>query len=118
MNDTSEKCLIIKQSEINALKKLIMYVKFECEETESLLYAGSPLINDVFDKLSEIDDLKESSQHFYSQENINNEQFIQTKIQKEQEETPNKADEALKLELFKACLHPFTTTNRYKPSDF
>lgn len=110
MDDTTEKCLILKQSEINALKKLIMYVKFECEETESLLYAGSPIINNFFEKLLEIDDLKESSHHFYSQRNIDNEKFIQTKIQREQKETPNKSDEGLKLELFKACLYPFTTS--------
>ncbi|OCG27724.1 hypothetical protein A9G45_08275 [Gilliamella sp. HK2] len=110
MSNTTEKCLVLKQSEINALKKLIMYIKFSCKEAESLLYAGSPLINNIFDKLLEVDDFKAESKYFYKQENVTNEQFIRKKIQKDQDETLNKADEKLILELFKACLHPFSSS--------
>lgn len=57
MADNQEKKLTLSQSEVVTLKKVIMYLKFSCEETESVMYAGSPLINSIFSKLLEIDDL-------------------------------------------------------------
>ena len=57
MADNQEKSLTLSQNEIVALKKAIMYLKFSCEETESIMYAGNPLINSIFSKLIEIDDL-------------------------------------------------------------
>lgn len=57
MSENKEKSLTLNQGEVNALKKAIMYLKFSCEETESVMYAGSPLINSVFSKLLVIDDL-------------------------------------------------------------
>jgi hypothetical protein len=46
--DNQEKKLTLSQGEVVALKKAIMYLKFSCEETESVMYAGSPLINSFF----------------------------------------------------------------------
>lgn len=57
MADNQEKKLTLSQGEVVTLKKVIMYLKFPCEETESVMYAGSPLINSIFSKLLEIDDL-------------------------------------------------------------
>lgn len=42
--DDSEN-MIVTQNEISALKKLIMYVKFSCDDVESLEYAGSYAIS-------------------------------------------------------------------------
>ena len=43
-----------------------MYLKFSCEETESvIMYAGSPLINSVFSKLLVIDDLGDYAIDFF-----------------------------------------------------
>lgn len=57
MADNQEKKLTLSQGEVVTLKKVIMYLKFSCVETESVMYAGSPLINSIFSKLLEIDDL-------------------------------------------------------------
>ncbi|EOC0415361.1 hypothetical protein ACI00F_004168, partial [Cronobacter dublinensis] len=51
MAEIKDKILNLDQGEIIALKKAIMYLKFSCEETESLLFSGSPSINSVLAKL-------------------------------------------------------------------
>lgn len=73
------KNVTLSQAEVNALKKAILYLKFECEETNSLLYAGSPLINSVLNKIVEVDDLGEVSKAFYAQRNVKNEEVIRDK---------------------------------------
>ncbi|WP_147194972.1 hypothetical protein [Pantoea sp. CCBC3-3-1] len=73
------KNVTLSQAEVNALKKAILYLKFECEETGSLLYAGSPLINSVLVKIIEVDDLGKFSKNFYSKRNVTNEKIIQGK---------------------------------------
>lgn len=73
------KNVTLNQAEVSALKKAILYLKFECEETSSLLYAGSPLINSVLSKLIEVDDLGEFSKGFYAKRNMSNEKIIQDK---------------------------------------
>lgn len=59
----------ITQGEISALKKLIMYVKFSCNDTESLLYAGSDSINSFLDKILDVDYLGVHAREFYSKKN-------------------------------------------------
>lgn len=97
----------ISQAEISALKKLVMYVKFSCEEEESLIFAGSESINSFFDKIIDVDYLGEHEKFFYSKRNKHNEDFISKKIEKQQEQTPNKIAPDLMQEYFDSCLYPF-----------
>nr|WP_202611454.1 hypothetical protein [Proteus sp. G4445] len=101
------KTIDITQDEVNALKKLIMYVKFSCEENESLQYASSYSINSFFDKLIDIDCFGKAAKEFYSKRNINNENSITKKINDDQEKSINKMDESVLQEVFKEALHPF-----------
>lgn len=41
----------IKREKVNALIKAVLYLKFDCEDKGSLLYASSPLINSALDKI-------------------------------------------------------------------
>ena len=43
--------IALTQDEINALTKLILYIKFESDDIETLLYAASPFINSVLEKM-------------------------------------------------------------------
>lgn len=43
--------LELDRAEVNALIKAILYLKFECEDVDSLLYCSSPLINSTLEKL-------------------------------------------------------------------
>lgn len=38
----------LTRSEVNALTKIFLYLKFECEEVDSLFYCSSPIINLIF----------------------------------------------------------------------
>lgn len=43
--------IALTQDEINALTKLILYIKFESDDVETLLYSASPFINSVLEKM-------------------------------------------------------------------
>ena len=43
--------IALTQDEINALTKLILYIKFESDDIETLLYSASPFINSVLEKM-------------------------------------------------------------------
>jgi len=105
--DENEKKIIVTQAEISALKKLIMYVKFSCNDVESLEYAGSYAINSFFDKLIAIDYLGDFERKFYDIPNPDNEIAVTNKINKYQHDSLNKMSDETMREVFKQCLHPF-----------
>ncbi|EFE97796.1 Uncharacterised protein [Serratia odorifera] len=107
MVDEDEKVIAISQGEISALKKLIMYVKFSCDDVESLQYAGSYAINSFFDKLIEADCFGEHEKKFYRKRNLDNESVIMNKIEKYQDESISKMSQDTLQEVFRECLHPF-----------
>ncbi len=90
------------------MKRAIIYLKFSCEETESILFAGSPFINSVLEKLLEIDDLHDKSTSSYFKKNIPNEDFILSKLERLDKEEGRKTDESIKLETLKTCLYPYS----------
>ena len=114
-SDTEVRELLLSQGEIGALKKAIMYLKFSCEETESLLYAGSPLINSVLKKLLDIDDLGMQAKEFYEKQHEPNELFILSKIDRLEKEMGKVIDGAMKQEAFKECIFPFPSRNKMTP---
>lgn len=103
------KILVLHQGEVNALIKAIEYLKFSCEEIDSCLYAGSPLINSALTKLIEIDDYSEFSKQFYRQKHPANEQFIRAKMERWQEGNHLKLDEEIKRQSFREELYPFSS---------
>ncbi|MCS3405913.1 hypothetical protein [Serratia sp. AKBS12] len=107
--DEPVKEISITQGEISALKKLIMYVKFSCDDTESLLYAGSDSINSFLDKILDVDYLGDYAREFYSKRNPDNEKAVMDKIERSESESISKMDEETMHELFKACIYPFST---------
>ncbi|HHZ8844783.1 TPA: hypothetical protein ACWMEY_002426 [Enterobacter cloacae] len=108
MADNQEKKLTLSQGEVVALKKAIMYLKFSCEETESVMYAGSPLINSIFSKLIEIDDLGQQSIYFYNKGHAGNERFVLAKLDKLELENGREFQSAVKESSFRECLFPFS----------
>lgn len=102
-----EKVITISQGEISALKKLIMYVKFSCDDIESLQYAGSYAVNSFFDKLIEADFFGEHEKKFYRKRNLDNESFIINKIEKYQNKSISRMNQDTLQEVFRECLYPF-----------
>ena len=108
MADNQEKKLTLSQGEVVALKKAIMYLKFSCEETESVMYAGSPLINSIFSKLIEVDDLGQQSIDFYNKGHVENEMFVLAKLDKLELENGREFQSEVKESSFRECLFPFS----------
>lgn len=108
MSENQEKSLTLNQGEVNALKKAIMYLKFSCEETESVMYAGSPLINSVFSKLLVIDDLGDYAIDFFKKRHLENERFVLAKLNKLELENGRKFESEVKENSFNGCLYPFS----------
>lgn len=108
MSENQEKSLTLNQGEVNALKKAIMYLKFSCEETESVMYAGSPLINSVFSKLLVIDDLGDYAIDFFKKRYLENERFVLAKLDKLELENGRKFESEVKENSFNGCLYPFS----------
>ena len=108
MAENEEKTLTLNQGEISALKKAILYLKFSCEETESLMYAGSPLINSVLTKLINVDDFGEEAISFYKERHVKNEMFISSKLERFEIERGQKLEMSVKKNSFVQCLYPFS----------
>jgi len=108
VDELTEKNVKLNQGEINALKKSILYLKFECEETSSLIFSGSALINSAFDKLLINSDSYEREVKFYSRENPDAQDFIVEKIKKQQAfNEGNEEGNVIDNEYVRCCMHPF-----------
>ncbi len=108
VDELTEKNVKLNQGEINALKKAILYLKFECEETSSLIFSGSELINSAFDKLLINSDSYEREVKFYSRENADAQDFIEKKIKREKDFNEGGSEEKLiDKEYVRCCMHPF-----------
>ncbi|GLR09513.1 hypothetical protein COO59_04825 [Mixta theicola] len=99
------KIIKLNQAEVNALKKSILYLKFSCKETDSVLYAGSPLINGVLDKLLNVDDLGQFAKEFYSKKNPTNESVVREKLERYAKENGKNVDEM--QHVYKDSIYPF-----------
>lgn len=99
----------LTQGEMNALRKAIMYLKFECEETDSLLYAGSPLLNSVLEKALSADVYREFAESFHARPNPHAETFMRKKLERSyaEELAPRERFEELEAEILRSCMFPF-----------
>ena len=108
MDEKTEKNVNLNQGEINALKKAILYLKFECEETSSLIFSGSELINSAFDKLLLKSDMHEREIDFYQKGNLNAQNFILEKIHRQEAfNGVEKKNSVIHNDYLNCCLHPF-----------
>lgn len=107
MTPEVNKQLSLSQGEISALKKAIMYLKFSCEETESLQFAASPLINSFLNKLLVIDDLGAQASAFYQEHHPEHEHFILSKLSRMNEENHSRIPDEVMQKTYQECLHPF-----------
>ena len=108
VDELTEKNVKLNQGEINALKKAILYLKFECEEEGSLIFSGSELINSAFDKLLINSDSYEREVKFYSRGNSDAQDFIEKKIKRQKDFNEGGSEEKLiDKEYVRCCMHPF-----------
>ena len=103
------KPIYLTQGEINALQKAIMFLKFECEETDSLLYAGSPLLNSVLEKVRDAHDYAEYTKDFHSRPNEYAERLMRAKLERSyaEELAPRERTAEQKAEILSSCMYPY-----------
>ncbi|GGH69521.1 hypothetical protein GCM10008014_52990 [Paenibacillus silvae] len=99
----------LTQGEIHAIQKALLFLKFECEETASLLYAGSPLLNSALSKMREIDVNSEFIQKFHACPNPHAAAFMREKLERSyaEEHVPHERTEEQLAEIWRSCMFPF-----------
>jgi hypothetical protein len=97
----------LKPEEVDALIKVMLYLKFSCEDTDSLLYASSPIINSVVDKLINMYDHKNDWERVFSTLSISKKKFSLSKIERSEQEEGDVLSEDVRAAVLKEYLHPY-----------
>ncbi|URQ61415.1 hypothetical protein LQ939_03470 [Pantoea alhagi] len=103
-----QKKIIITNEELNALKKAIFYLKFECEDVDSLLYAGSPYINTFLEKIIEMDELYDKDTTPIGKSGLSYKKNIISKIRLLDKEEGEDENREISNEEVSAYLYPFS----------
>ncbi|CAK17270.1 hypothetical protein [Pseudomonas entomophila] len=108
MNNAAEINIALNHGEASALKKALLYLKFECEETSSLIFSGSPLVNSVLDKLIDQSVFGSSERQFFDNGNKAAEKFMLEKLIRTLEADDNQGlSEDRRSAYFKECMRPY-----------
>ncbi|MCM3134008.1 hypothetical protein M3629_14550 [Paenibacillus polysaccharolyticus] len=109
LTEETTQAVHLTQGEIHAIQKALLFLKFECEETSSLLYAGSPLINSALSKLREADIHGDFSKQFHSRPSPHAEAFMRDKLERSysEEHVPHERTEAQLNDIWQSCMFPF-----------
>jgi len=107
--EEATQAVYLTQGEIHAIQKALLFLKFECEETASLLYAGSPLLNSALSKMREADVHGEFAKKIHSRPNTYAETFMREKLERSyaEEHVPHERTEAQLNEIWRSCMFPF-----------
>ncbi|MGQ8875428.1 hypothetical protein [Paenibacillus sp. TSA_86.1] len=119
LTEETTQAVHLTQGELHAIQKALLFLKFECEETASLLYAGSPLLNSALSKLREADIHGEFSKEFHSRSNPHAEIFMREKLARSyaEEHVPHERTEAQLNEIWQSCMFPFPADLYKQDSD-
>ncbi|SAK54667.1 hypothetical protein AWB76_02042 [Caballeronia temeraria] len=111
--DEPQRAISLRASEINALKKAIMYLKFACSDIEANIFASSPFINSALKELLDAESLGKLEVEIYEKGNEGNERYVLLKInQIEASDSKNWSDD-LKKNTYEAWMYPFRLTGRH-----
>lgn len=107
--EEATQAVYLTQGELHAIQKALLFLKFECEETSSLLYAGSPLLNSALSKMREVDANSEFIKRFHSRPNDYLEIFMREKLERSyaEEHVSHERTAAELNEIWRSCMFPF-----------
>lgn len=97
----------LTREEANALIKAILYLKFDCRESGSLLYAASPLINASLDKLLAMHGYADDWKKVFSVVPEIYRQLIEQKIVSSEHDNGGAYDDDVRQLVTHYCLHPY-----------
>ena len=99
--------IALAREEVNALIKAVLYHKFVCEETDSLLYASSPLINSALDKMISMYGYKDDWDKVFANLPDRNKKLAMSKIESSEKEDGINLEDKVKDEVLAQYLHPY-----------
>lgn len=104
----------VNQAEIIAFQKAMLYLKFSCQETDSLLYAGSDSLNSLLYKMMKASDMAELEASFYNKTSLVNEAFVEQKVKRLEQEQPyvQPPSQEQANEIMKSYMYPFLSSNQ------
>ena len=97
----------LSREEANALIKSILYLKFECTDTDSLLYASSPLMNSIIDKVTSMYGYKADWDNVFSKTAESKRNFALDKINRSELEDGESLDKETLNEILIQYLYPY-----------
>ncbi|PIT56274.1 hypothetical protein BHC49_04735 [Snodgrassella alvi] len=97
----------LTRSEVNALTKAILYLKFDCEEIDSLFYCSSPIINSIFEKLIRMYGYQKDWDRIFSNIPEMNKSIAIDKIANYEKQNNRYFDEKTKNEILEKYLFPY-----------
>ncbi|HGM5488827.1 hypothetical protein [Serratia fonticola] len=97
----------LEREEVNALIKAVLYLKFDCEDTDSLLYASSPLINSALDKMISMYGYKDDWEKVFAKLPDRNKKLAINKIESSEKEDGIELEVGVKDEVLTQYLHPY-----------
>lgn len=103
----NDESVVLCREEANALIKAILYLKFTCQDTDSLLYAGSPLINSTLDKFLGMYGYESDWEKVFDNLPEVNKEAVINKIENSEKVNGHPLDQEIKDLAIKYCLHPY-----------
>ncbi|MBE8596494.1 hypothetical protein [Xenorhabdus sp. BG5] len=97
----------LERDEVNAIIKLILYTKFECEEAGTLTYSSSPLINSALEKMLNMYGYKDDWDEVFSKIPEVNKNIAIKKIELFEKQENNCLDEDVKQQVLSNYVYPY-----------
>ncbi|NHB90694.1 hypothetical protein [Photorhabdus cinerea] len=97
----------LAREEVNAIIKLILYIKFECEDPGTLIYSSSPLINSALEKILNMYGHKDVWDKVFEELPEINRNFIKKIIEHSEKQENNYLSEEIKQQILSNHAYPY-----------
>ncbi|MBD2807123.1 hypothetical protein ID855_21190 [Xenorhabdus sp. ZM] len=97
----------LEREEVNAIIKLILYTKFECEDVGTLTYSSSPLINSALEKMLSMYGYKDDWDKVFSKIPEGNRNIAIRKVENLEKQENNDLDKDIKQQVLSNYVYPY-----------
>ncbi|MBS9430933.1 hypothetical protein B5C26_22010 [Photorhabdus luminescens] len=97
----------LAREEVNAIIKLILYIKFECEDPGTLIYSSSPLINSALEKMLNMYGYKDDWDKVFSKFLEADKNFVIKRVEYLEKRENSPLDEEIKQQILSNHAYPY-----------
>ncbi|AWK40325.1 hypothetical protein GPY51_23235 [Photorhabdus laumondii subsp. laumondii] len=97
----------LAREEVNAIIKLILYIKFECEDPGTLIYSSSPLINSALEKMLNMYGYKDDWDKVFSKFLEADKNFVIKRVEYLEKHENSPLDEGIKQQILSNHAYPY-----------